>query len=58
MVNLRRIIPDGRSCRNLRECMTEFGAQGLELDATLLAWGTDLVSQASRPLVTCKGAWL
>ena len=22
--------------------MTEFGAQGLELDAALLAWGTDL----------------
>jgi DUF2075 family protein len=23
--------------------VTEFGAQGLELDAVLLAWGTDLV---------------
>lgn len=23
--------------------MTEFGSQGLELDAALLAWGTDLV---------------
>lgn len=33
--------PDGRSCRCLRDCVTEFGAQGLELDATLLAWGTD-----------------
>jgi hypothetical protein len=31
----------GRSCRTLRDCVTEFGAQGLELDATLLAWGTD-----------------
>ncbi len=31
----------GRSCRHLRECVTEFGAQGLELDAVLLAWGTD-----------------
>jgi hypothetical protein len=31
----------GRSCRNLRDCVTEFGAQGLELDAVLLAWGTD-----------------
>ncbi len=31
-----------RSCRHLRECVTEFGAQGLELDAVLLAWGTDL----------------
>lgn len=34
--------PRGRSCRHLRDCMTEFGAQGLELDAALLAWGTDL----------------
>jgi DUF2075 family protein len=31
----------GRSCRHLRDCVTEFGAQGLELDAVLLAWGTD-----------------
>lgn len=31
----------GRSCRHLRECVTEFGAQGLELDGALLAWGTD-----------------
>jgi hypothetical protein len=30
-----------RSCRRLTDCMTEFGAQGLELDAALLAWGTD-----------------
>jgi hypothetical protein len=34
---------DGRSCRRLDSCMTEFGAQGLELDAALLAWGTDLI---------------
>lgn len=34
---------EGRSCRRLETCVTEFGAQGLELDATLLAWGTDLV---------------
>ncbi len=34
---------DRRSCRHLETCVTEFGAQGLELDATLLAWGTDLV---------------
>jgi hypothetical protein len=33
----------GRSCRQLRECVTEFGCQGLELDAVLLAWGTDLI---------------
>jgi hypothetical protein len=32
-----------RSCRRMEDCVTEFGAQGLELDATLLAWGTDLV---------------
>ena len=32
-----------RSCRHLRDCVTEFGAQGLELDAVLLAWGTDFV---------------
>jgi len=31
------------SCRHLEICVTEFGAQGLELDAALLAWGTDLV---------------
>lgn len=30
------------SCRQLDDCVTEFGAQGLELDAALLAWGTDL----------------
>lgn len=34
---------DSRSCRLMRECATEFAAQGLELDAALLAWGTDLV---------------
>ena len=33
--------PDSRSCRLFRECVTEFGAQGLELDAALVAWGTD-----------------
>lgn len=31
------------SCRKLESCVTEFGAQGLELDAALLAWGTDFV---------------
>lgn len=31
------------SCRKLESCVTEFGAQGLELDAALLAWGTDYV---------------
>jgi len=34
---------DQRSCRRLSQCVTEFGAQGLELDGVLLAWGTDLV---------------
>ena len=29
------------SCRQLTSCVTEFGAQGLELDAVLLAWGAD-----------------
>ena len=31
------------SCRSLTSCVTEFGAQGLELDAVLLAWGTDFI---------------
>lgn len=35
--------PGSRSCRLLRDCVTEFGAQGLELDAALLAWGTDFL---------------
>lgn len=30
------------SCRHLQDVVTEFGAQGLELDASLLAWGSDL----------------
>jgi hypothetical protein len=37
--------PGGFSCRNLRDAVTEFGAQGLELDAVLLAWGTDFVRE-------------
>ena len=32
----------GRSCRHLSSCVTEFGAQGLELDMALLCWGSDL----------------
>jgi DUF2075 family protein len=36
------------SCRHLRDCVTEFGAQGLELDGVLLAWGTDLVRKDDR----------
>lgn len=38
----------GRSCRALRDCVTEFGAQGLELDATLLAWGTDFIREGGQ----------
>jgi hypothetical protein len=34
---------DRRSCRQLEQCVTEFGAQGQELDAVLLAWGNDFV---------------
>ncbi len=30
------------SCRLLDRCVSEFEVQGLELDAVLLAWGTDL----------------
>jgi hypothetical protein len=40
----------GRSSRDLSACETEFGAQGLELDAVLLAWGTDF-------LVDERGSW-
>ncbi|MXY00632.1 MAG: DUF2075 domain-containing protein [Chloroflexi bacterium] len=39
--NDREDDPAGQSCRHLEEAVTEFGAQGLELDAVLLAWGTD-----------------
>jgi hypothetical protein len=38
----------GRSCRALRTCVTEFGCQGLELDAVLLAWGTDFILDGGR----------
>lgn len=31
------------SCRRLESCVTEFGAQGLELDMALLAWGSDFI---------------
>ena len=41
--------PQARSCRQLRQCVTEFGCQGLELDAVLLAWGNDLVRE--------RGTW-
>lgn len=38
----------GQSCRLLETCVTEFGSQGLELDATLLAWGTDFRRDGGR----------
>lgn len=38
----------GLSCRLLADCATEYAAQGLELDAVLLAWGTDLQLRAGR----------
>lgn len=31
------------SCRRLNEAVTEFAAQGLELDHTLLVWGSDFI---------------
>jgi hypothetical protein len=33
------------SCTNLNTVATEFGSQGLELDAALLAWGTDYIRE-------------
>jgi hypothetical protein len=33
------------SCTGLNTVATEFGAQGLELDACLLAWGTDFIRE-------------
>lgn len=41
--------PGRRSCRLLQDCMTEFGTQGLELDGSLLAWGTDFMME--------RGSW-
>jgi Schlafen group 3, DNA/RNA helicase domain len=40
--------PRSRSCRELRTCVTEFGCQGLELDASLLAWGSDFIREGGR----------
>ena len=45
-----------RSCRHLRECVTEPGAQGLELDGVPLAWGTDLVWEAGAGAEGAPGA--
>lgn len=35
--------PAKHSCRLLQDVVTEFGAQGLELDAALVAWGSDYI---------------
>lgn len=48
--------PDGRSCRLLRDCVTEFGAQGLELDAVLLAWGRTSSSRMARGRIRMRAA--
>jgi hypothetical protein len=37
-----------RSCRQLQEAITEFAAQGLELDHTLLIWGSDFMLKDGR----------
>ena len=39
---------EGNSCRLLASCVTEFGAQGLELDGALVAWGTDFARDQGR----------
>jgi len=36
------------SCRRLTDAITEFSGQGLELDHSLLVWGTDLVRKNGR----------
>ncbi len=37
------------SCRRLREAITQFEAQGLELDAALVCWGNDFTWAAQKP---------
>lgn len=37
-----------KSCRHLEQVVTEFGAQGLELDMSLIAWGSDLIRNNGR----------
>ncbi|MDP4659740.1 MAG: DUF2075 domain-containing protein, partial [Opitutales bacterium] len=36
------------SCRRLYDAVTEFSAQGLELDHALLAWGTDFIRKGAQ----------
>jgi hypothetical protein len=44
------------SCRRLREAITQFEAQGLELDAALVCWGNDFVWKADSRSVEVDGA--
>ena len=44
------------SCRRLREAITQFEAQGLELDAALVCWGNDFVWKADPRSVEVDGA--
>lgn len=37
-----------KSCCALNSVVTEFGAQGLELDSALLAWGTDFIRDSGQ----------
>ena len=39
---------DPMSCRSFQAVVTEFQAQGLELDMALLAWGTDYLRKDGR----------
>jgi hypothetical protein len=44
------------SCRRLREAITQFEAQGLELDASLVCWGNDFLwRDKPRPVETDAG---
>jgi DUF2075 family protein len=45
------------SCRHLHECVTEFGAQGLELDGALLARDTELIWEEDAGAAGALGAW-
>jgi hypothetical protein len=45
------------SCRQLEEVVTEFAAQGLELDAALLCWGTDLVREQGKWSTSCARSY-
>ena len=48
-----------RSCRHLRECVTEFGAQGLELDGVLLTRGRNgaVIYLPPLPELDATAAW-